>query len=550
MRRTGVVLFLLCLSLAHGQTVTQTELHSLPQPSPTDGGFTVAYVLQAADQSFYGFADNPGLLFSFTTAGGYDLISNPSVPKFGTNMIQGPDGRFYGPSADGDNIVAMTTLGKITAYSMPFDISSQQYPDGNDVVGLTLGSDGNFYGVAAEGGSAPTNGGEDPGYGAVFRMTPKGAFSLIYSFTDGTDGANPEQILLQGSDGNFYGSTNSGASLGHGTLFRLTPQGSLTTLHDFGSGDYPPINPMVEMSNGLYGIHDFVTDDQDVLYKINSAGTYSAFLTEPDGESGNGLGTALTLGSDGNLYAAAGDTVFQITPAGAENTYYTEADETESPFQANIVQGSDGNLYGAYGYIGQLSQSPALPPPVQVALNASAVMPGTSVTASVKVLNAFSLTLQQCYAFQNGTPLGKVPGAYSSSTKLYTFSTSFTPTTPGAYNYAVTCGGIESGYATLQVGYPTTITLTATPQTVTPPGNVQLAATVARTGSNGVPTGTVTFYYETLALGSATLNGSGVATLSASSSGVAAGSYAITAQYSGDAEDAASTSAASAVTVE
>jgi hypothetical protein len=164
--------------------------------------------------------------------------------------------------------------------------------------------------------------------------------------------------------------------------------------------------------------------------------------------------------------------------------------------------------------------------------------------------------MQQCYGFQtlNGamTPLGLVPGNYNSSTKLYSFTGSLTPAQPGTYTYAVTCGGIESGQAALTVtgSDATTTALTATPQTVTPPGTVQLAATVTRTGSSAVPTGTVTFYYQTLALGSAALNGSGVATLTASSSGVAAGSYAITAQYSGDAEDAASSSPAITVMVE
>ena len=178
-------------------------------------------------------------------------------------------------------------------------------------------------------------------------------------------------------------------------------------------------------------------------------------------------------------------------------------------------------------------------------------MPKTPVTASLKALNAFSLTMQQCYAFQtlNGTmtPLGKVPGTYNSQTQLYTFSTSFTPTIAGIYNYAVTCGGVESGFATLTVGDTTSTTLTASPNPVTPPASVTLTATV--TGS-GKPTGSVTFLYGSTTLGTAKLNSGGVATFAASSNGVPAGSYAITAKYSGDSENITSTSAPVAVTVQ
>jgi len=162
--------------------------------------------------------------------------------------------------------------------------------------------------------------------------------------------------------------------------------------------------------------------------------------------------------------------------------------------------------------------------------------------------------MQQCYAYQTSkgivTPLGKVPGTYNSSTKLYTFSTSFTPATAGIYNYAVTCGGVESGFATLTVGDTTQTTLTAAPNPVTPPANDTLTATVTRTTSSGTPTGSVTFSVGTTVLGKSTLNGSGVATLAASSSGVAAGTYPVVATYSGDANDISSASAALNVTVQ
>jgi hypothetical protein len=187
---------------------------------------------------------------------------------------------------------------------------------------------------------------------------------------------------------------------------------------------------------------------------------------------------------------------------------------------------------------------------VQIALSSSTVQPGKPVTVSLKVLNAFSLTMQQCYAFQNGTPLGKVPGTYSASTKLYTFATTFTPTQAGTYNYAVTCGGVESGTATLQVGYPTTTTLAASANPVTPPATETLTATVSRTGAAGTPTGSVTFTSGTIVIGTAGLNGSGVATLTTSTSGVPAGTYPVVAKYGGDTLDGASSSSGVSVAVQ
>jgi hypothetical protein len=242
------------------------------------------------------------------------------------------------------------------------------------------------------------------------------------------------------------------------------------------------------------------------------------------------------------------------------NTQGQSASENPGPgYYGAFTLGSDGNAYGnnssETGNLFRLAITPLLPAPVQVSLSPAAAVLGAPVTASLAVNNAFSLTMQQCYAFVTNsgvvTALGKVPGSYNSATQLYTASVTVTPAETGTYRYAVTCGGVESGSATLTVdGHPTKTTLTASPATVDPPGNVSLAATVTRTDGSTVPTGTVAFYYQTVLLGSAKLNGSGVATLAASSQGVAPGTYAVTAKYTGDTVDAGSTSAAVSVAVE
>jgi uncharacterized repeat protein (TIGR03803 family) len=84
----------------------------------------------------------------------------------------------------------------------------------NPAAGLVLGTDGNFYGTAEYGGAN--------GSGTVFKITSGGVLTLVYTFTGGDDGAYPNSALVQGTDGNFYGTTSSGGAYGNGAIFRLS----------------------------------------------------------------------------------------------------------------------------------------------------------------------------------------------------------------------------------------------------------------------------------------------------------------------------------------
>ncbi len=94
--------------------------------------------------------------------------------------------------------------------------------------GVIQGSDGNFYGTTYQGGTS--------GYGTVFKLTPSGTETVLYTFAGGSDGATPEAGVIQGSDGNFYGNTLQGGASGLGTVFELTPSGTETILHTFAGG--------------------------------------------------------------------------------------------------------------------------------------------------------------------------------------------------------------------------------------------------------------------------------------------------------------------------
>src|ERR1700722_13718155 len=95
---------------------------------------------------------------------------------------------------------------------------------------LVQGSDGNFYGVTLYGGYGR-------GYGTVFRITPTGDLTNLYAFTNGSDGSYPNGNLLEGADGNFYGTTYAGGASGYGVVFRISPGGTMTNLWSFSGGD-------------------------------------------------------------------------------------------------------------------------------------------------------------------------------------------------------------------------------------------------------------------------------------------------------------------------
>jgi uncharacterized repeat protein (TIGR03803 family) len=129
---------------------------------------------------------------------------------------------------------------------------------GNAISGLIVGNDGNFYGTTEQGGIALCPGGF--GCGTIFKITPEGTFTTLHAF-DITDGANPVTALIQATDGNFYGTTSGTGSRGTcsgnncGSVFQLTPDGTLTTLHSFDKTDgMDPAAALVQGTDGnIYG---------------------------------------------------------------------------------------------------------------------------------------------------------------------------------------------------------------------------------------------------------------------------------------------------------
>ncbi len=181
---------------------------------------------------------------------------------------------------------------------------------------LTEGPDGNLYGTGFLGGP------DD--HGAIFMITPSGAFTNLLSF-NGTTGEDPEGGLILASDGNFYGTTSSGGSFGYGTLFRLTPSAVFTVLHQFknGTDGGVPWAPPTEAKDGnLYGVTVAGT-----AYRVTlPAGTFKSISTSVPINSQ----APLVLASNGDLYGTTfGDegeffngSVFRVSIGGVVKVMY------------------------------------------------------------------------------------------------------------------------------------------------------------------------------------------------------------------------------------
>jgi len=243
--------------------------------------------------------------------------------------------------------------------------------NGQDVAtSLIQAGDGNLYGTTAFGGANNK--------GTVFRLTPKGKYTVLYGFcsqANCTDGAGGEW-LTQGSDGNFYGQTNSGGNADQGTIFEITPSGQLTTLYSFCSQSNctdgaQPWSQLVQTSDGsFYGTTiGGGANGKGTVFKFvpGSAPTILHSFCEKSGCSdGSAPYVGLTLASDGNFYGVTAEggndaatcpiqsygcgTVFRISPSGSLKTLYTFCTQSGCPDgqipQGQLIQATDGDLYG------------------------------------------------------------------------------------------------------------------------------------------------------------------------------------------------------------
>lgn len=201
---------------------------------------------------------------------------------------------------------------------------------------MAQGQDGNLYGVTPTGGSSNV--------GVAFKITPAGTQTILYNF-DVTHGSNPNGGLVMGTDGNFYGTSEHGGAHAYGNIFQLTAAGILKVLYDFtgdADGGYPLAPPIQGTDGNFYG-----TTYPGVAYKISSKGSFKVIKKIPSTPYG-----ALVQGTDGAFYGMTEQggtsgvgTIFRILKTSVTTLYNFDSTHGAFPYGA-LVQGSDGNFYG------------------------------------------------------------------------------------------------------------------------------------------------------------------------------------------------------------
>src|ERR1039457_5075208 len=322
--RACTVLVLCATTAIAGPAQTLTTLYSFcSQSGCTDGNWPEARLVQATNGDLYGTTiyggvapfNNSGTVFKITLSG------------------------------------TLTTLHRFC--------SQTNCPDGNlPLAALFQAANGDFYGTTSGGGTSGN-------YGTVFKITPGGTLTTLHSFcsqTNCTDGEYPFAGLVQATNGDFYGTTVFGGANDHGTVFKITPSGTLTTLYRFCSqthcaDGYGPQGLVQDTDGDFYGTTNQggANHDSGTVFKITLGGTLTtlySFCSQSPCTDGK-YPEALVQATDGNLYGTTSGndgTVFKITPSGMMTPVYRFG--SQSPCtdgfepRAALVQDTNGDFYG------------------------------------------------------------------------------------------------------------------------------------------------------------------------------------------------------------
>jgi uncharacterized repeat protein (TIGR03803 family) len=274
------------------------------------------------------------------------------------SLIQAKNGNFYGTTHIGGAHVRGTVF-EITPEGALSTLHSFDDADGSSPeAALVLGSDGDFYGTTSLGGTHLN--------GTMFKITPGGNLTTLHSFSRNKDGAQLVAPLIKGKDGDFYGTTSQGGPHDGGTVFKITPSGALTTLYAFCAqqssdvcldGEYP-LGGLVQGANGsFYGTTESGgVNDAGAIFEITTGGKLTvlhSFAGTGADTDGRQPSAGLVLASNGNFYGTtpAGGannigTVFEMTPGGVLTTLHNfDGADGASP-TGNLIEGANRNLYG------------------------------------------------------------------------------------------------------------------------------------------------------------------------------------------------------------
>jgi uncharacterized repeat protein (TIGR03803 family) len=271
-----------------------------------------------------------------------------SYPSSG--LVQGLNGSLYGMAPSGGTDLQGTVYKMTPSGTLAVIHEFTGTSDGsNPYAALILAINGNFYGVTYVGGAS--------GNGTVFSMTPAGTVTTLHSF-DGTDGAYPDGSLAQSTNGKFYGTTQGGGANNFGTVFDVTSSGSLTSLYSFcisvGCSDgQNPYAGLIQDTNGnFYGTTLYGGGSEGNLFQVTPAGAETTIDYFGFGD-GAFPTDPVFLGTDGYLYGTTGGagtnnygTVFRTTTSGTIATIYNFSSTDGAYPYAGLYEGTDGKYYG------------------------------------------------------------------------------------------------------------------------------------------------------------------------------------------------------------
>jgi uncharacterized repeat protein (TIGR03803 family) len=366
------LLFGLCLSTpTAAQTAAIHELFGFPCDAVTgvcpDGSAPEGSLVQASDGNFYGTTifgtvlSHGGTVFKISPGGQFTSLRKFVADANGHfsdgdfpvgELVEGNDGFLYGSTRMGGahDAGVIFKISKSGGFRVLHSFcSAAQCADGANPTPLVLGNDGNFYGGTTS-GAASNN-------GSIFRITPGGSFVTLHALNSTSDGGPPNQALVQASDGNFYGVGGISPTGVIGSLFRVTPSGQFTDIHNMGSPpDADPNARLIQASNGLlYGATLY-----GEVFQMSLSGSFQIVVP---GNFDTILG-GVTQASDGNLWGThSGRGVFQNADAlfadtlGGSNLLNVSFDcLINGGDPQGVIQGADGKLYGVATLCGVDSQ--------------------------------------------------------------------------------------------------------------------------------------------------------------------------------------------------
>jgi uncharacterized repeat protein (TIGR03803 family) len=312
-----------------------------------------------------GGASGGGTVFKLTPARSESVLYNfPGFPGDGAaplaGLIADAAGNLYGTTFSGgaNGFGAIFRLTPADGESLLYSFAGAPGDGANPLAGLITDTAGNLYGTTEQGGG--------DGFGTVFKLTPEGGESLLQSFAGFPgDGAAPLAGMIADTAGNLYGTTFSGGASGLGTVFKLTPEGAESVLYSFGGGDgaLPRAGLILDTAGNLYGsTFSGGASGFGTVFKLTPTGSES-ILHSFAGAPGDGAFPYAGLIADaaGNLYGTTAQgganglgTVFKLTPMGNESVLHSFAGapgDGANPF-AGLIADAAGNLYGTTYYGG------------------------------------------------------------------------------------------------------------------------------------------------------------------------------------------------------